>query len=188
MTILVLGLVLFLGIHLVPTSPALRMQLAGRLGEHGYRGGFSAMAAIGLILIVVGYGIAPPGPQLFEPLHAARVWAPAAMVLSFILLAAANMRTHLRRVLRHPMLIGVGLWALVHLLANGSLRATILFGAFLAYVVLDFASATARHAVKTFSPAFSQDVIAVAAGTVLALLVMALHGWLFGVAVMPFPG
>ena len=70
------------------------------------------------------------------------------MVISFIFLAATNMRTHIRRAVRHPMLIGVGIWAMVHLLANGHAKATLLFGAFLAYVLIDIISATRRHAVK----------------------------------------
>ena len=79
------------------------------------------------------------------------------------------------------MLIGVGLWAAAHLLANGEAKATLLFGAFLAYVVIDLLSAVHRHATKSFTPAARQDAMAVGAGIVLALLVMAFHRHLFGV-------
>lgn len=108
------------------------------------------------------------------------------MIVSFILLAAANMKTHIRRKLRHPMLIGVGIWATVHLLANGEARATWLFGAFLAYVVIDLISATQRNAVKELTPVMRQDVIAVVSGLVLALLVMTFHRYLFGVPAVPW--
>lgn len=181
MEVLVLGLVLFLGIHLLPVVTGVRNALFAKLGEKGYKGIFSVISALGLVLIVVGYARAPSEPRLFNPVPAAILIAPLAMIASFVLLASANMRTHIRRTLRHPMLIGVGLWAAVHLLANGETKATLLFGAFLAYVVIDMVSAVQRHAVKNFVPVARQDVMAVGAGIVLALLVMAFHRQLFGV-------
>jgi len=181
MEILVLGLVLFLGIHLLPVLTGVREALYARLGEKAYKGMFSIISALGLVLIVVGYWRAPSEPRLFSPFPAAILAAPLVMIVSFVLLASANMRNRIRRALRHPMLIGVGLWAGVHLLANGETKATLLFGAFLAYVVIDLASATQRHAVKNFTPVGRQDAIAVGAGVVLALLVMAFHRYLFGV-------
>jgi uncharacterized membrane protein len=181
MTVLILGLVLFLGIHLLPVLTGVRAALSRRMGEKPYKGMFSIISALGLILIVVGYARAPSEPRLFAPLPAAVMIAPLVMIISFVLLAAANMRTHIRRTLKHPMLIGVGLWAVVHLLANGETKATLLFGAFLAYVVIDLFSVTARNATKSFSPVARQDAMAVGAGLVLALLVMAFHRSLFGV-------
>lgn len=182
MTVLILGLVLFLGIHLLPVATPVRNKLFSALGEHKYKGMFSVLSAIGLVLIVVGYARAPSEPRLFAPSATAVMVAPVAMVVSFILLAAANMKTHIRHVVRHPMLVGVGIWAAIHLFANGEAKATVLFGAFLAYAVIDLISAVSRHAVKSFVPAARQDVIAVVAGTALALLVMAFHRTLFGVA------
>lgn len=186
MRLLVLGLLLFLGLHLVPAWPPLRARLAAALGENRYKALFSAGSALGLLLIVVGYAHAPAEPRLFAPLALAHALAPAAMLASFVLLAAANMKTHMRRWLRHPMLLGVGLWAMMHLLANGEARATLLFGAFLAYCALDLVSASVRGAVRSFTPQWRHDVIAVAAGVLLALAVMAAHRLLFGVAVVPW--
>lgn len=186
MTILVLGLLVFLGAHLVPTLAPLRTALVARLGESAYKAGFSVLSLIGLALIVIGYAWAPAAPRLFSPFPGAHALAPALMIVSFILLAAANMKTHIRRSLSHPMLIGVGIWATVHLLANGELRATVLFGAFLAYVIVDLVSASKRNAVKKFKPSVRHDVIAILAGIVLALLLMAFHRPLFGTAVVPW--
>ena len=180
MEVLVLGLVLFLGIHLLPVLTGARNALFTRLGEKGYKGVFSAISALGLVLIIVGYARAPSEPRLFNPFPAAIMIAPLVMLVSFVLLASANMRTHIRRTLKHPMLIGVGLWAAVHLLANGEAKATLLFGAFLAYVAIDLASAVQRRAVKHFTPVARQDAIAVGAGIAIALLVMAFHRHLFG--------
>jgi uncharacterized membrane protein len=182
MVILVLGLFLFLGIHLVPTLSGMRNRLLERYGEKRYKSVFSLISALGLVLIVIGYARAPAEPRLFNPFPAAIAIAPIAMIISFVLLTAANMRTHIRHAVRHPMLIGVGIWALVHLLANGHAAATLLFGAFLAYAVIDILSATKRHAFKPFKPVARLDAIAVAAGILLALLVMIFHRPLFGVS------
>jgi uncharacterized membrane protein len=181
MVILVFGLVLFLGIHLVPMLPGMRNSLLESYGEKRYKGVFSLISALGLLLIVIGYARAPAAPRLFNPFPGAIAIAPIAMVISFVLLAAANMRTHIRRAVMHPMLIGVGIWAAVHLLANGHAKDTLLFGAFLAYAVIDIISATRRHAVKPFKPVAKQDAIAIVAGILLALLVMTFHRQLFGV-------
>lgn len=186
MLILVAGLVLFLGVHLVPTLPRLRAGLLERWGEGRYKGAFSLVALAGLVLIVYGYGAASPGERLFQPSAAAIALAPYAVTLAFILFAAANLRAHIRRILKHPMLIGTALWAAIHLLANGDLRGTILFGSFLAYAAIDLVSAIRRHALRDFVPSVRHDAIAIVAGIVAALAVMALHGMLFGVVVAPW--
>lgn len=186
MAILILGLVVFIGIHVVPAVPPLRAACAARLGENRYKGLFSIVSGVGLVLIVIGYAYAPRGGQLFAPSVGARHAALLVVPLAFILLAAANMRSHIRRAVRHPMLIGLGLWALVHLLANGHAKATILFGAFLAYAALDLGSAMARGAVKRFTPQRKYDFMAVGGGILLALLVMLFHRIVFGVAPVPW--
>ena len=119
MTILVAGLVLFLGIHILPMLPGVRNRIVASAGEKPYKLAFSAISALGLVLIVIGYARAPATPRLFDPFPGAIALAPFFMAISFVLLAAANMKTHIRRALKHPMLIGLGIWATVHLLANG---------------------------------------------------------------------
>ena len=106
MTLLVAGLVLFIAVHLVPSVVPLRAALIARLGPGPYRGLFSLVAAAGLVLIVWGFARAP-----FEPLYAAPAWgrqvAMFAVPVALVLFAAANMPTHIRAVLRHPMLLGL---------------------------------------------------------------------------------
>ncbi len=186
MTILAAGLVLFLGIHLVPALPPARAALAARWGENRYKGAFALISALGLVLIVAGYALSGDRIQVFAPIPAARAIAPYAMVVSFILFAAANMQGHLRRVIRHPMLVGLLIWSLVHLCANGDRTGTVLFGAFAAYAIVDLGSAIARGAVKSFEPKAKHDVIAVLGGTAVALVVMTLHRLLFGAPVVSF--
>jgi uncharacterized membrane protein len=186
MVLLVTGLVLFVGIHLLPSAPGWRAAMATRWGEQRFKGLFSLVSFAGLALIVAGYRMAEPGPRLFAPWPAAIAVAPYAITLSFILLAAANLRAHLRRFVQHPMLLGLLIWALVHLCANGDTRGTVLFGAFAAYAVVDLLSAMRRHAVKAFAPTARHDAIAIAVGVALALAVMTFHRALFGVVVAPF--
>ena len=186
MRLLIAGLALFLGIHVLPMIPSLRAALSARWGEPRYKGVFSLISAVGLVLIVAGYAVADDRTRLFAPFPAARTLAPFAMVASFILFAAANMRGHLRRILRHPMLLGLLIWASVHLLANGDRAGTVLFGAFLAYAIVDLVSATRRGAVKAFVPVPKHDLIAVVGGAAVALAVITFHRILFGVPVVPF--
>ena len=184
MTLLVLGLVLFLGIHLVPALPPLRAAVAGALGEGRYKGMFSLVSAAGLVLIVLGYAWSGPRVPLFAPVPAAVAIAPAAMVVSLILFAAANMRGHLRRVIVHPMLLGLLIWSGVHFLANGDRAGSLLFGAFFVYGVVDLVSALARGARKVFVAEAKFDAMAIVGGIVVAVVVMALHRVLFGVRVV----
>ncbi len=186
MTLMIVGLALFLGAHLVPTAPRLRASLLARAGEQRYKGAFSLVSLAGLALVVVGYRIGERGEQLVAPLAFAGAIAPYAVPVAFVLFAAANLRTHIRRAVRHPMLLGLLIWSLVHLLANGDARGTVLFGAFAAYAIVDLISAVNRRAVKAFTPTATHDAIAIAAGVALALLVMRYHGPWFGPTVVPF--
>jgi uncharacterized membrane protein len=182
MWIMILGLVLFLGIHLLPVFPALRNRLVARLGAKRYRDLFSIVAAVGLVLIIAGYWMRPERVQLFAPFEGARTLAPWLVSAAFVLFAAANMPAHIRRALRHPMLIGLMLWSGVHLFANGDLAGTILFASFLAYSIVDLVSAIARGAVKVFVPQWKFDAMALVGGLLVAYLTMHVHPSLFGTA------
>jgi uncharacterized membrane protein len=184
MLVLIAGLVLFLGVHLLPALPAGRAAFVQRWGEQRYKGIFTLISFAGLALIIAGYAGATPGARLFAPSQAAIAAAPYAMTLSLVLFAAANMRTYIRQLVGHPMLLGLAIWAAVHLLANGDTRGTLLFASFLGYAAIDFVSVVQRHAVKDFIPTVRHDAIAVTAGVVAAFVLMALHRPLFGVAVV----
>ncbi|MFC0397891.1 NnrU family protein [Paraburkholderia rhizosphaerae] len=188
MAVLILGLVIFLGAHSVRIfAEGWRDAQIARLGEKGWKGAYSIASIVGLVLIIWGYGIARRVPV---PLWAPPVWAPHVTALltlvAFILFPAAQMRgTRLKSVVKHPMVIGVALWALGHLLANGTMNAVVLFGAFLVWAVFDFAAARRRdRAAQVVYPAgtLSGDLKAIVAG-VIAWIVFAffLHGWLIGV-------
>jgi uncharacterized membrane protein len=186
LSLLIIGLVVFLGVHCLPALPKIRAALATRLGEGRYKGLFSAVSALGLVLIVIGFAGAPSTERVFAPFPAAIAIAPYAVTLAIILLAAANMRGYIRQRLRHPMLLGILIWASVHLLANGDLRGTVLFGGFLAYAAIDLVSATKRQAVKVFVPSIKFDVMAIVGGIAVAVAIMVFHRLLFGVPAVSF--
>jgi uncharacterized membrane protein len=184
--LMIVGLALFIGIHAVPMIPPLRQAVAAGIGEQRYKGLFTLVSFAGLILIVWGYRTFSGNHQLFPSSPTAITLAPFAVTLALILFAAANMHGHTRATLKHPMLIGLLIWATVHLFANGDLRGTILFGSFLVYGVIDLISAIARHAVKAFEPDGKFDAMAIGGGIVVALLFMLFHRFLFGVPAVPF--
>lgn len=185
MALLIGGLFLFIGIHIVPSSSRLRAALAARLGENGYKALFSLVAAIGLILAVIGYGQAPRD-QIFEPSRTARTFLPVAMALAFVLAAVANVPGRIRPALRHPMLAGVLIWSALHLLANGDLASNTLFGAFTLWTVFAILSAEHRGKHRTAASRkpgrFVFDLAAAAAGLLAFWLIFRFHADLFGVS------
>lgn len=184
MTILIIGLVLFLGIHFLPCIVALRTALFNKLGEKGYKIVFSLVAFVGLVLIVVGK-IQAEFVSLWIPPSWGRTIAIPLVFVAFVLLPAAHMKTNIKRFTRHPMLWGVACWAVAHLLANGDKASVILFASFGVYALVDMMSANFRGAqLQTQSYPLKNDVIVVAAGAVVYTAILFLHPYLFGVAVV----
>lgn len=147
MTLLVLGLVLFLGVHSVRVvADRWRSSTIARLGEGPWKGVYSLVSLAGLALVVWGYGLARQDPVLlWTPPVAMQHLASLLVLLAFVLLAAAYVpRNHIKNRLRHPMVLGVKLWALAHLLSNGNLADVVLFGSFLVWAVLSFRAARQR--------------------------------------------
>ena len=185
MTLLIAGLALFIAVHSIPSVVPLRATLIARLGAGLYRGLFSLVAVAGLVLVVWGFARAP-----FEPVYTAPSWgrqvAMFVVPVALVLLAAANMPTHIRAVLRHPMLLGVLLWAIAHLLSNGDLRSVVLFGGFGGYALLDLFSVPARgkRPSNEQAPRLALDAAAIVAGLAAAGLLTYFHAHLFGVPVI----
>jgi uncharacterized membrane protein len=190
MLVLVLGLVVFLGVHSVSIgAPHWRAATIARVGEKPWKGLYSIAAGVGLALVIVGYGMARRDPVvLYAPPAALRHLALLVMVPVFPLLFAAYLPGRIRAAAKHPMLLAVKLWALAHLLANGTLADVLLFGGFLAWAVADRLavkrrSAVEAHAVPGAPPRPYNDAIAVAVGLlVYVALVLRGHRWLIGVS------
>lgn len=191
MTYLVLGLLLFLGAHSVRiVAEPWRLRMIGRLGAGGWKGTYSLVSAVGLGLIVWGYGLARAEPvALWTPQLWARHLGTLLTLLSFLLLAAAYVPgNHLKAWVKHPMVLGVKVWALAHLLANHTLADAVLFGSFLVWAVLDFRAARGRdRATGTVHPPgrWLPTLITLGVGAgVWALFALKLHPLLIGVGVM----
>ena len=188
MTILILGLLIFLGVHSIRiVADDWRAAQRKRLGERAWKGGFTLVSIVGLVLIVWGYGMARHDPVfLWNPPAGMRHLAALLTAIAFVLLAAADVpRNSIRALVHHPMLIGVMLWAFAHLLANGTLADLLLFGSFLVWAIFCLRAARKRDREQmTQYPAgtLRGTLIAIVAGGVAwALFVFWLHGWLIGV-------
>ncbi len=169
MSLFVIGLVLFLGIHSVSIfAPAWRDAQVARRGEPAWKGIYSVIAIIAFVLLVYGYGMARQSPVvLYSPPTMLRHIALLLMVPVFPLLFAAYLPGRIKSAAKHPMLLATKIWATAHLLANGTLADVLLFGGFLAWAVADRISAkrrTVARVVPGAPPSKANDVIAVVGG------------------------
>ena len=210
MTWLIVGIVVFFGIHLCPANPSLREKLVHGIGELPYKGVFAALSFAGLALMIKGMGAAQYMAVWHPPVAAATATA-VFMAPALILLVAMNFDNNIKRIVRHPMMWGVLLWSLSHLLAIG-IGATamdggsadtvgnkylplVLFSSFATYALFYLCSVRQRGqlgaapkqpdstkaAIKT-TP-IKRDVLAFVIGLIAYALLVAFHDTLFGVAV-----
>jgi uncharacterized membrane protein len=187
MTLLILGLVIFLGVHSVSIlAPAWRDAQEQRRGDAVWKGLYSVVSLVGFVLLVYGYGLARQAPVvLYTPPTALRHVALLLMLPVFPLLFAAYLPGRIKAAAKHPMLLATKFWALAHLFANGTLADVLLFGGFLAWAVADRISLKRRpqRPLRTAPARPVNDVFALVGGlAVYALFVLWLHSWLFGVS------
>ncbi len=185
---LLLGVVLFLGVHSVRiVADGARTRFIARRGEGPWKGLYSLVSALGLVLIVWGYGQARGLPSvLWTSPGWTRPLASLLTLLSFVLLAAAYVpRNGIKARLHHPMVLGVKVWALAHLLANNTAADVLLFGGFLLWSVFSFRAARARDraASVVYPPGTTSATLTAVVVGILAWAVFAswAHGALFGV-------
>ena len=190
MTILLLGLILFLGIHTVAiVAPGWRLRQVALRGEGPWKGLYSIVATVGLVALIYGYGLARRDPVvLYSPPTFLRHVTLLLMVPVFPLLFAAYLPGRIARAAKHPMLLAVKIWATAHLLANGTLPDVLLFGAFLAWAVADRISLKRRPAALAHeAPAAPakpyNDLLVVIGGLIVYVAFLTfLHRWLIGVS------
>lgn len=189
MALLILGIIVFLGVHTLATLRETRAGLIARLGAGPFKVLFSVVALVGLVLIVKGFGA-------YRDTGWVQVWTPPfwirhvtflLMWFAFVALACMNPAPgRIRGWLRHPMLVGIKFWALAHLLVNGDAGGMLLFGSFLAWAVYDriavkrrgdFGAARIDHFTRA-------DGLALGLGTIAYVVMMMLHPLLIGVSVI----
>ena len=193
MALLVLGLLVFLGTHAFSIVRGPRARLVARIGEGPFKLGYSLLSLVGLVLIGVGFGHyrRDAWVPIWDPPLWTRHLALTLVAIAFVCLAAAYLPGHIKARLKHPMLVGVKVWALAHLLANGDLGSLLLFGGFLAWAVVDRIAIKRRdeaaaHAREARPAGWRNDAAAVVVGLG-AWFVFArwLHPLLIGVSVWP---
>jgi len=187
--VMILGLILFLGVHTLTTQRDLRARFITSMGEGGYKIFYALVSLAGLALIAWGFAEyrATGWVDVWNPPKAFKHITVALMLPAVILVVASYIRGRIYTTLKHPMLTGVKLWAAAHLLANGDLGSIILFGSFLAWAVFDRISLKRRSdagapPIPVGGP--GNDLIAIAVGAVAYLaLAFAFHPVVIGVPV-----
>jgi uncharacterized membrane protein len=176
LAILVLGLVIFIGTHSFVSLRGEREKLVARIGEGRYKGLFSLASILGVVLIVYGFALhrRTGFTVLWYPPDFLRHLNDALMWPAFVFFVAAYVPGNIKRALRHPMLVGVKLWAFGHLLSNGDLGGIVLFGSILGWAVYD------RISLKTRTDpggppipvgGWRNDAVAIVVGTLIYLAV-----------------
>lgn len=188
MSVLILGLLIFLGTHSIRIFASdWRAAQITRFGANRWKGVYSVASALGFALIVWGYARARDNAMLlWVPPTGIRHLTVLLTAAAFILLAAAYVPgTRIKALFGHPMLAGVMVWAVAHLLANATLNAAVLFGAFFVWSLIDFVASRTRdrkNGVRYPAGTAARDGVAVIVGLVAwAIFAFFLHGWLIGV-------
>ncbi|WP_135079355.1 NnrU family protein [Terasakiella sp. SH-1] len=129
MEFLILGLVIWAGAHMVPVAaPDLRARLAERFGEMPYKGLFALVVLASVGLMVLGWRSIGPAQPLYDIYAIVAVPCLIMILLGFVLMAAAKIKSNFKRTIRHPQLTGFTLWSVAHVLMNGDVRGVLLFG------------------------------------------------------------
>ena len=185
MTILIIGLVLFIGIHCVSiVNESWRDGMVERIGPGAWKGIYTVISLVGFVLLCWGYSIARADPiVLYSPPTWMRHVTMTLMLFVFPLFLAAKLPGRIKTAAKHPLLAATKIWAFAHLLANGTLADVLLFGSFLAWAVIDRISMKNRvqRPIAGAPPGKFNDVIAIVLGlAIYGLFVTWAHGALFG--------
>jgi uncharacterized membrane protein len=188
MSILILGLVLFLGIHSSRIlAPALRNRVIAQRGEGAWKGPYALLSLAGFALIIWGYGLARQDPVLlWTPPVWTRHLAALLVLVAFVLVTAAYVPGNgIKARLHHPMVLGVKVWAFAHLIANQTLADALLFGSFLVWAIVAFAASRRRDRLEgtVYPPGLAgRTALTVVIGIVgWAVFAFWGHAWLIGV-------
>ena len=174
------GIIIFFGIHLVPLITKLRLFLKDRLGEGPYMGLYSVISLTGISLIILGYE--SNSNFQYSVNGKAYVYAKYFMFFALTLNIAAVMPTYIKKYTKHPMSLGIAIWATLHLLVNPDTISIILFGSFLAYATVSVVVAELRDSFsESVTPKVLYDIFAIVLGIALTFLAYNFHEYLSGV-------
>ncbi len=185
MGVLILGLVVFLGVH-ASRVLGIRALMVNAIGAPLFAVFYSILSAIGLALVIYGHILAHPSDIVWNPPEWSRTVALIAVPVSLVLLVAAYLPGHIRSVTRHPMTLAVLLWSGSHLLANGEAASVALFGGFCVWSAILLIDLYIRGGVFDRPGSWWADIVALVVGLGAAAGVAIFHMQLFGVAVIGF--
>lgn len=187
MNVLIAGVAIWIVVHLIPgVAPGVRQKLINSVGEGPYKGVFALAIVLSLVLVVIGWRSTPE-----EYLYVLPPWSRSAgfllMFVSIVLFGAAHHETAIKRLLRHPMLMGVFVWSLSHLLMNGTTRALILFGGLGVWALIEMPLINAREGARELpdGPGFGTEIKGVLISGVVFVVLLFLHPYFAGVSPMP---
>ena len=193
MIVLIIGLVIFFGMHLVPVT-GVKSSLIERMGEKKYQSIFSIISLVGFIIIIYGFSLIDTcNPMmadcetdnfyLWDSFEYSKEISFLLMPISIIFIVASQMKSNIKKIVHHPMLIGVLIWSFVHLLSTGDLRSIILFLSFAAYSIIDliFTKKTARNEI---SYSIANDIVVIVVGLVLYSIILYFHEYVSGVQIV----
>jgi len=183
MTLLIIGVLLWVVVHLMPAvAPSLKENLVGGMGRNPYRGVFALVILGSLALIVLGWR-STPEEFLYVLPAGSRMVAFVLICLSFIVIGAAHHPSRIKRIIRHPMLTGVFIWAAAHLLVNGTTRALVLFGGLGIWALLEIVLINKRDGAysRPGKPDFSEELRGTFISAGFLLLILFLHPYFAGV-------
>ena len=190
MLVLTIGILLFAGVHLIPSlAPTLKANWYSRLGEGGYKGSFSLLLLAALALIVIGWR-STLSTLVYLPSPALHALALGLLLITFLLFVVSSRNSRLCRLVRHPQLTGVTLWSIAHLLLNGDNRSLLLFGGMGLWAIVEMIAINRREGawIKAEAPPWSTELVNLIITCAVIALVIFIHPWLAGVAVTaPLP-
>ena len=193
MIVLIIGLVIFFGMHLVPVT-GVKSSLIERMGEKKYQGIFSIISLVGFIIIIYGFSLIDTCNQmmadcetdnfyLWNSFEYSREISFLLMPISIIFIVASQIKSNIKNVLGHPMLFGVLIWSFVHLLSTGDLRSIILFLSFAAYSIIDIVF-TKKTTEQGISYSITNDIVVIVVGLVLYSIILYFHEYVSGVQIV----
>lgn len=184
---LLIGVALWSAVHFVPSlGVAARTGLIARVGEQPYKGIFALSLVGAIVLMVVGWR-----SSVSTVVYVGPAWgALATNVLVFVglvLFVASGVATNIKRVLRHPQLTGVAVWAAAHLLSNGDLRSLVLFGGLGLWALVEMLAINRRDGawVKPDAVPMTAELRPLVGAVVVYVVLFFAHPWIAGVSPMP---
>ena len=193
MIVLIIGLVIFFGMHLVPVT-GVKSSLIERMGEKKYWSFFAIISLVGFIIIIYGFSLIDTCNSmmadcetdnfyLWDSFEYSKEISFLLMPISIIFIVASQMKSNIKKVVHHPMLIGVLIWSFVHLLSTGDLRSIILFASFGAFSIIDIIF-TRKTAEQGISFSILNDVVVIVVGLVLYSIILYFHEYVSGLQIV----